>query len=479
MKMIIGGEKVDSSDGKIIEVYNPATQEYIDSVPCATGEDVEKCLDFAQKGKKAWKSTPLHERSRILLKYADLLEKNIKELSELQCREMGKAINECEFEVSDAPRIVKSFVERAKHLYGETLPADSQPWTEKDIVFTRREPLGVVACIVPFNYPVGLFIYKIAPALIMGNAIIVKPPSDDPLTITRMVELMIESGVPGNVAQVITGKGSIVGNMLIPSKKIDAVSLTGSTEVGIEVFKASAQYLHRVLLELGGNDALIVFDDGDLDLAINETVFGRAQNSGQTCCACKRFIIQNSVKDEFVKRLVERLKKLVIGNPLDHATEMGCMINEKAALQIEKQVKLTIEQGAKCILGGKHYNKTFFQPTVLVDVTFDMDIAKDMEVFGPVFPVIGFDTEEEAIEIANNTRYGLCGGVISNDVNKAIKTASLMECGTAVVNGSGFYRLSDHAFGGFKMSGLGREGASVTLEEMSQIKTYALKGALK
>jgi acyl-CoA reductase-like NAD-dependent aldehyde dehydrogenase len=478
MKMIIGGKRTDSKDGSVISVYNPATLELIDTVPSAAREDIEMCLEIAQEGKKVWAETPLYKRSEILLKYAAAIEKNKKELAELECRELGKRIIECEFEVGVAARIFRGYAERANHLYGETIPTDNSEGSENDIIFTRREPLGVIACIVPFNFPVELYAQKVAPALIMGNAIIVKPATDNPLAVTRLVEMLIECGVPGSVAQVVTGSGSTIGKLLIPGYKIDAVSLTGSTEVGIDVFKESAQSLHRIFLELGGNDALIIYEDADMELAVNEAFAGRMLNAGQCCCSTKRILVQNSIKEDFTKRLIDRLSKVVTGNPIDRNTEIGCLISEKAAIEVEKQIELTVKQGARLIYGGKR-NGAFYQPTVLTDVTGNMDVAKNMEIFGPVFTIIGFGTVEEALAIANGSQYGLNGGVITTDINKAIQTASKMECGTVVINGADNYRHLDHAFGGYKMSGMGREGIAYTLEEMSQVKTYVLKGVLK
>jgi succinate-semialdehyde dehydrogenase/glutarate-semialdehyde dehydrogenase len=254
--------------------------------------------------------------------------------------------------------------------------------------------------------------------------------------------------------------------------------MTGSTEVGIDILKNSALPMHRVFLELGGNDALIICDDADIELAVDEAFTGRIYNAGQTCCATKRIVVHNSVKAKFVNQLIEKLSKIVTGDPMDRNTEIGCLVSVKAAIEVENQIALTVKQGAKLAYGGSR-NGAFFQPTVLTDVTGEMDIATDMEVFGPVFPIIGFDTTDEALKIANASRYGLCGGIISADVKKAVIMASKMECGTAVINGSDFYRHKDHAFGGYKMSGLGREGISFTLEEVSQIKTYVLKGILK
>lgn len=473
--MIIGGQKVDAQDGKVIEVRNPATMELLDTVPSATNEDVEKALEIAQEGKRVWAQTPLHERCRRLMAFAELVEENREDLAVLLCKETGKAIRDARAEVAGIPSMVRAYAERAAHLYGSCL-SDVQPGTEHDVVITVREPLGVIICVIPFNFPASTLAHKIAPALAMGNAVIIKPASDNPLNNIRLVELLLASGIPGSVVQVVTGRGSVVGRHLISSSKIDGVSLTGSTEVGVDAAETAAKHLHHVMLELGGNDSLIVFQDADLDAVVKELLRSRICCAGQICSSTKRLLVQNPIKDALADLLVKELSKLKVGDPLDPATDVGCLINEKAAIEVENQVKHTIEQGAKCVLGGKRFNRTFFEPTVLVDVTPEMDIAKDMEVFGPVLPIIGFDTWEEAIEITNSSKYGLMGGVMTKDINTAMKIATSMECGGVVINGAGRYRTADFPFGGYKMSGLGREGASTSLEEMSQIKAIVLKG---
>jgi succinate-semialdehyde dehydrogenase/glutarate-semialdehyde dehydrogenase len=475
MKMLIGGKKLDASNKQVIEVINPATQELLDTVPSATQKDIENALDIAQEGKTIWSETPQRERCNILMKYADLIEKNQQELALLNCKDTGKTIKNAEIEVAKVSLIVRGFAERANHLYGLSIPDSA----DNDVIFTRREPLGVVVCIIPFNFPASTYAYKVSPALAMGNAVIIKPPTDNPLTDIRMTELLLESGVPGSVAQIVTGRGSLIGKYLISSPKIDAITITGSTTVGIEVATEAAHHLHHVSLELGGNDPMIIFEDADLELALQELSFARISNGGQICIAAKRLIVHNSIKNAFTNLLIAKLKTLRIGNPLDPLTDMGCMINEAAAIEIENQVKFTTQQGAKCLYGGKRFNRTFFEPTVLVDVTPEMDIAKDMEVFGPVMPIIGFDTLEEAVHIANSSIYGLSGGVMTKDMNRAMKVAAMLESGSVVINGSGRYRSPDSAFCGYKMSGLGQEGISCSLEEMSHVKTIVLKGALK
>ncbi|TXK77187.1 aldehyde dehydrogenase [Paenibacillus sp. N3.4] len=477
MKMLIGGERKDAGNGNVIEVLNSATQELIDTVPSATKEDVLKVIDIAQEGKRAWGELPLYERSRILSRCADAIEANLEELAVMLSTEMGKIITEARKEIAVAAQIFRGFVEKANHLYGETMP-DFQPGSEKDIIFTRKEPLGVIACIVPFNYPVELCAHKVAPALAAGNAVIIKPPSDNPLAVMRMAELLIENGVPGSAVQVVTGSGAVIGDLLSTSEKIDAISLTGSTEVGINVARNAAQTLKRVFLELGGNDPFIVFADADMDLAVREAASGRIQNAGQTCCAPKRFIIHRSIREAFVEKLIDLLSTVKAGDPLNDATEMGSLISLRASDEVQKQIELTVGQGATCIHGGKRIDRTFFEPTVLVNVTANMDVAKDLEIFGPVFPIIDFETTEEALSIANGSIYGLQGGVMTTDMKKAIHTASKLQCGSVIINGSGNYRTADMPFGGYKKSGLGREGITCTLDEMTQTKSYVMKGIL-
>ena len=477
MQMIIDGKRVDASDRGVIRILNPATQEFIDTVPKATASDVYQAIDAAQAGKRIWANTPTHERVRILSRCADAIEEHLEDLAQSLSREMGKIIQEARGEIRVSTQTIRGYAEAAAHHYGKTL-TDSQKGIEKDILFTRHEPLGVVACITPFNYPVLLVAHKMAAALATGNAVIVKPASDNPLTLIKLVALCLEQGIPGNVLQIITGSGEVVGKILAESPKVNAISLTGSTEVGISLAETGAKTLKRVFLELGGNDPFIVLDDADILKAIDAAVEGRLENAGQTCCSSKRFLIHESIHDVFIKKILEALSKIKHGSPQDDETEYGCLINGNAAQKVESQIQKTIEQGAKLICGGHAYNITYFEPTILDDVTLDMDIAKDMEVFGPVFPIITFKTDEDAVKIANASRYGLQAGIMTKSVDRAMRIAANLQCGAVVINGSGNYRHIEQPFGGYKMSGFGREGISGTLAEMTQEKTYVLKDVL-
>lgn len=478
MKSLIGREWRDSSDGKIIEVYNPATNELIDTVPSLTKEDVEQAIDYADAHQKEWEAKSVIERCAVLSKFADLVEQNKDELALLLSKETGKPIKEAYNEIANIQIGVPGYVEKVKHEYGDIIYRGTEAGQENTIQYTIQQPLGVVVAIIPFNFPSDIFINKVPPALLMGNAVILKPASVNPLTLTRYVELLVEAGVPAGIISVVHGSGTIVGKTLTSSKKVDMVSLTGSTAAGIDAAKNCAEHCAHSSLELGGNDAFILCADGDMDLAIEETVWGRLYNTGQVCCASKRFLIENSVKDEYIRRMVEKINSLKVGNPQDMGTDIGCLVSEEAAIEVERQVNETIAAGAKLVIGGKR-NGAFYEPTILDNVTPDMAVAKDMEIFGPVISVIGFDDLEEAVKIANTSIYGLSGSIITKDISKAIKISEKMECGGFVINGASFFRSFEQPFGGWKYSGIGNEGIMTTLKEMSRMKTVILKNITK
>ncbi len=478
MKSLIGNKWCDSSDGKVIEVYNPATGELVDTVPSLTKEDVEAAIDYADAHQKDWEAKSVIERCEVLSKFAELVEENKDELAMLLSKETGKPIKEAYNEIANIQIGVPGYVEKVKHEYGNIVYRGTEKGQENTIQYTIQQPLGVVVAIIPFNFPSDIFINKVPPALLMGNAVILKPASVNPLTLTRYVELLVEAGVPAGVISVVHGSGSVVGKTLTSSKKVDMVSLTGSTAAGIDAAKNCAEHCAHSSLELGGNDAFILCADGDMDLAIEETVWGRLYNTGQVCCASKRFLVENSVKDEFIRKMTDKINSLKQGNPQDMSTDIGCLVSEEAAIEVERQVNETIAAGATLVCGGKR-NGAFYEPTILDNVTPDMEVAKDMEIFGPVIPVIGFDNLDEAIEIANKSIYGLSGSIITKDISKAIKVSEAMECGGFVINGASFFRSFEQPFGGWKYSGIGNEGIMTTLKEMSRTKTVILKNITK
>lgn len=477
MKNLIGGKKIDASRGGIVEVLNPATGEIIDTVPNSTIEDISLAVTTAKRAQKKWKKVPLYERGEILYKFVDLVEENKEELATLLCNETGKPIKEARAEISNIKLFVHGYVEKAKHEYGNVIPAGTEPGQEKTIQYTVQEPLGVVACIIPFNFPSDLFGQKVPSALIMGNSVIVKPSTCNPLTLHRYCELLDEAGIPAGVINCVSGRGSITGTALAENKDVSLISVTGSTEVGKEVMEKASKNLAHVMLELGGNDAFIVDKDADIDLATNEIIWGRLYNTGQVCCASKRFLIHKDIKDAFINKAISKISKLKVGYPINEDTDIGCLISEEAAIKVEEQVRETVKAGAKIAIGGRRKG-AFFEPTIIDYVTKDMDVMKDMEIFGPVIPICTFENIDEAIEIANNSNYGLCGAIFTKDMKNALKVANSLEVGGAVINGASFYRSAEMPFGGWKYSGIGNEGISTTLKEMSRTKTIVLKNIL-
>ncbi len=474
MKMVIGGKLADASDGGVIEVINPATGKTIDTIPSATEEDVKLAVEKAKLAQKIWAQVPVYQKAEILAKFLALVETNKEDLARTLSQETGKPITEARAEIGNISIAFKGFIEKAKHLYGEIIPHGQEAGQDRHVLLTVREPIGVIACIIPFNFPCDLFDQKVAPALLAGNAAIVKPSTDNPLTLCKLTALLVEAGVTDGAIEIITGRGSSVGNWLCGNPDVHAITLTGSTEVGIQTAKTAANHLAHIALELGGNDAFILLEDGDVDLAVEELIWGRMYNCGQVCCASKRFLIHNSRKAEFTEKAITRIKKQKCGDPADESTQIACLISEAAAKTIEQQVNLTVEQGGIIVLGGKR-NGAFYEPTVIVDVPRAADVAKDMEIFGPVVPIIGFDTVEEAIEIANQSKFGLCGCVFTADMKKAFKVSSALECGGVVINGASFFRSFEMPFGGYKYSGLGTEGIMSTFDEVTLKKTIVLK----
>lgn len=459
----------------VLTVTNPMTGDVLDTLTLSTREEVSAMVDAAVAAQENWAATPVYERAQYLYRFADAMEQEKEAVSQLSSMDMAKPISQARIETEDGIKLLRAAAERAKHLYGDVL-SDSGPGFEGDLVFTKREPLGTIACIIPFNFPIELTFQKIAPALAMGNTVLVKAPSSNPLAVMSLDKYAKAAGFPEGVVQFFVSGRDAVNECVLANPRVDAISLTGSTAAGKQMVKAGADTLKRTFLELGGNDALVIFEDADLDKAIEEMVNSRLENNGQVCCSSKRFVVQRSIYDEVANRLVEKLYSLKRGDALDEEAVVTALVSESAAKTVEEQIARTVQQGARLLYGGIREGARI-EPTVLTNVTPDMDIASDMEIFGPVFPLIPFDTEEEGIAIANNSIYGLSSGLMTKDMNRAFRVASKLKAGGAVVNGSGGYRHLDQPFGGFKQSGLGREGISISLEEFSHIKVYVVKGA--
>ena len=472
MEMLINGKHTGSISGETMDVFDPFRGTVIDTVPRAGEADLDLALTCAVSAQKEWKKVPLSKRAEILMKFAQLAEQNRQSLAETLCRDNGKPITQALGEISNISVVVPAFVEKAKHFYETVVPAGLEAGQDNVIQHVRREPVGVVCCIIPFNFPSNLFCQKVIPSLLMGNAALVLPPSGNPLTIMRLCDLLAQAGIPDGIIQCVTAPGA-VKEYAVRDSRTAFVSLTGSTETGIRTAVTAAPGLKPYALELGGNDAFVVCEDADMDIVIGEIFSGRLVNSGQICCACKRFIVHSSRIEEFTTRTLELIDKLKIGDPMDPETQISCLIDEKAAVTVEEQVELTLRQGGKLLRGGTRKG-THYAPTVIGDVTRDMDIASDMEVFGPVIPIISFDTLDEALSIANNSIYGLSSCVFTENMHTVKRMADEFEAGSVIVNAASRLRTFEMPFGGWKMSGVGTEGVMVTFNEVTKPKVIVL-----
>ena len=476
-KNLIGTNWCDASDGRTINIMNPATNELIDTVPESSKLDCDKAVEAAHVAQKEWAKKPIHERASILMKFVSIVESHKDELAKLLSDETGKPISEAIGEIANVSIGVPAFCEKAKHEYGKVIEGGMEKGQEHNLYYTVQAPLGVVVAVIPFNFPSDLFCQKVPAALLMGNTVILKPSAHNPLTLTKYVEYLLEAGVPGGVINLINGSGGEAVQAMAENPKVALVTLTGSTLAGSETMEKKKKNITHVMLELGGNDAFILHKDGDIDLAVEETVWGRLYNTGQVCCASKRFLVHKDIKNAFVEKLKTRLEGIPVRMPSNPEAKIGCLISEDAAKKVERQVNDTVALGAKVVFGGRRKG-AFYEPTILVDVTKGMPVAKDEEIFGPVISIIEYEDIDEAIAIANQSSYGLCGCIISENQKTCQYVADRLECGGVVINGASFFRPFEMPFGGWKHSGIGNEGVSSTLHEMSRTKTIVLKNIL-
>jgi lactaldehyde dehydrogenase len=476
MKMLIAGQWVEASDGAWMDIRNPGTGQVIDKVPRATLDDTRRAVEAAQAGKTAMRKLTASQRYDMLIRVAQAMEARVPELGKLLAEENGKPIGQTRAEVAVTASIFRGFAEEGKRIFGRVMPVDAIPGQERHFAVTIRQPLGVVAAIVPFNYPVELWGHKAAAALAAGNAVISKPPSACPLALLKIAEILEQAGLPTCAHQMITGPGALIGDYLAKAPGIQLVTVTGSTAVGIRIAQLAAETLKKVHMELGGNDALIILADADLEKAATAVVLGRlARGNGQICCAVKRIFVEAPVYDHFADLLTAKAKALKMGDQLQEDTDVGPLINEDAAKDVEAVVTEAVKAGAKLRTGG-HRRNAFMEPTVLTDVPVDVPLFKE-ETFGPVAPLVRFTSVEDAIRMANDSPYGLQSAVFTQDINKALDIAYRLEAGGVIVNWSSALRVETLPFGGVKMSGHGREGVHDTLDEMTDQKTIIVHNA--
>jgi acyl-CoA reductase-like NAD-dependent aldehyde dehydrogenase len=476
MKMLIDSQWTDAADGRTKAVLNPGTGETIDEVPLAAPADIDRALAAAARGAARMRELPAHARSAILLRAAAAIQARNEELAVLLARENGKPIRQTRAEVEVAGRLFSGFAEEGRRMFGRTIPMDAVPGNERHFAMTVRQSLGVVAAIVPFNYPVELYAHKVAAALAAGNSVIAKPPSACPLALLKIAEILEEAGLPRAAHQMITGAGEMVGERLALSPIVRLVSLTGSTAVGIRLSELGARNLQKIHLELGGNDATIVCEDADLEKATDAVVLGRlARGNGQICCAVKRVFVDRRVYSKFATMLAAKASRLKMGNQLDEDTDLGPLISEEAAKKVEASIVEAVKAGAKLLNGGTRRG-AFISPTVLSEVPTSVPLFKE-ETFGPVAPLVAFDDVDEAVRMANDSPFGLQAAVFTKDISRAMTIARALEAGGVIINWSSALRAENVPFGGTKLSGHGREALHDTLADMTEQKAIVIHDA--
>lgn len=464
MEMIVGGEKV--SKQKTLKVYNPYNGEVVDEVPEGEISDVDKTISLACEGKKIMKELPLYKRVEILYNTGVLLEKNEKKLSEIIVKEVGKTIKEAKAEVLRTAKLFKYAAEETKRIHGETLPFSFLEDSLNKRGYYILEPVGIVGAITPFNVPLSLAAHKVAPAIAAGNAVIIKPATQTPLNTIILGELLLEAGMPEKALSVLTGRGSVVGNAIVKDPRIRFLSFTGSVEIGKEIAQNSG--MKKLGLELGSNAALIVTDSANIDKAVKATVDGGFSLAGQVCISVQRVFVHEKIYENFIQALVEKVKKITFGDPMKEEIQMGPVIDEQNAIRIVNWIQEAESKGGKVLTGGRK-DFTLVEPTVIIDTPLESNIMKN-ELFGPAVALRRVNNLNEAIELTNESIYGLQAGIFTQNINEAFQAIEKIEVGGIMVNEGPRYRADFMPYGGYKQSGIGREGIKYAMEEMSEIK---------
>jgi succinate-semialdehyde dehydrogenase / glutarate-semialdehyde dehydrogenase len=468
----VDGAWIDADRNATVDVNNPATGAIIGTVPKLGAAETRRAIEAADRAYPAWRAKTAKERATIMRRWYDLMMANQDDLAVLMTTEQGKPLAEAKGEVAYAASFVEWFGEEAKRIYGDTIP---QHQADKRIVVIK-EPVGVVACITPWNFPAAMITRKAGPALAAGCTVVIKPATQTPFSALALAELAERAGVPKGVLNVVTGSAGEIGGEMTSNPIVRKLSFTGSTEIGKLLMEQCAGTVKKTSMELGGNAPFIVFDDADLDAAVEGAILSKYRNTGQTCVCANRFLVQDKVYDAFAEKLVGAVKKLKVGNGLEGGVTQGPLIDGKAVEKVEQHVKDAVSKGAKIAAGGKRHalGGTFYEPTVITGATKAMKFAKE-ETFGPVAPLFRFKTEQDGIAMANDTEFGLASYFYARDVGRIWRVGEGLESGMVGIN-TGLISNEVAPFGGVKESGIGREGSKYGIEEYLEVKYLCLGG---
>lgn len=468
-KLLIDGQWVDA--GPLMEVKNKYDGKGIGTVPTARKEDVDAAIDSAERAEDVMADMPAYKRAEILLKTAALLRERSDDLAKTIAAEAGKALKFARAEVERAISTFTIAAEEAKRLHGETIPLDAVPAGEGYFGFWIRRPVGVIAAISPFNFPLNLVAHKVAPALASGNTLVLKPASTTPLAAVKLCQILMEAGLPAGAINLVVGSGGTVGEWLVTDPRVDKITFTGSPDVGRHILSVAG--IKKVTLELGNTSPVVVAPDADLDFVAKRCAVGAYYNSGQVCISVQRIYSEKNVYEPFSEKFVKATQAMVVGDPLDERVDVGPMIDSKEVDRIEQWITEAQTSGAKVLTGGRREG-TVYYPTVLADVQDEMKVVAE-EVFAPVASIISSDDFESALKQANDTKFGLQVGVFTNDVNRVFKAVKRLNFGGVIVNDTPNFRADHMPYGGNRQSGLGREGVRFAMEDMTNIQMVAIR----
>ncbi|SON55466.1 Succinate-semialdehyde dehydrogenase [NADP(+)] GabD [Hartmannibacter diazotrophicus] len=460
----IGGAWVDADSGQTENVTDPATDEVLGTMPRMGAAETERAIDAAAAAFPDWAGRSAKERATILKRWADLMMAHQDDLGRIMTAEQGKPLAEAKGEVAYGASFIEWFAEEARRVYGDTIPS---PWGDKRIV-TIKQPIGVVAAITPWNFPNAMLARKAGPALAAGCTMVCKPAAQTPYSMLAMAVLAEEAGLPPGVLNVVTGDAATIGGVMTSSEIVQKLTFTGSTQIGRLLMRQSADTIKKLSLELGGNAPFIVFDDAEIDKAVEGAIIAKFRNNGQTCVCANRIYVQAKVYDEFAEKLVAAVSQLKTGNGFDEGVALGPLIDEKAVKKVNEHLDDAKAKGARVLTGGESLGGNFMSPAVVVDVTPEMIVSRE-ETFGPLAPLIRFETEADVIRLANDTEFGLASYFYSRDIGRVWRVAEKLEYGIVGIN-TGLISTAEAPFGGVKQSGLGREGSKYGIEDYLEIK---------